>query len=109
MITQRFPFSTSFSTARQNSAVELRAGKHFRLDLDAVNSFCLGDLPARLVDFLRIASSFYVVDRLVKRRPTGGARNRSRTIGLQVRVLDAGFWNRREVCDAIHDALGFVS
>lgn len=31
MITQRFPFSTSFGTAPQNNAVKLRAGKHFRL------------------------------------------------------------------------------
>jgi hypothetical protein len=90
MITHRFPFSTSFSIAPQNSAVELRAGKHFRFDLDAVNTFCLGDLPARLVDFLRIASSLYVVDRLVKRRPTGGVRGSSRTIGLKVGVLDGG-------------------
>ena len=110
MITQRFPFSTSFSTATQSSATELRAGQHFRFDLDAVNTFCLGDLPARLVDFLRIASSFYVVDRLVKRRPTdGGARKPSRTIGLKVAVLDAGFWGQQEVRDAIHDAVEFVS
>jgi 7-cyano-7-deazaguanine synthase in queuosine biosynthesis len=109
MITQRFPFSTSFSTAPQNSAVELRAGKHFWFDLDAVNTFCLGDLPARLVDFLRIASSFYVVDRLVKRRPSGGARKPSRTIGLKVGVLDAGFWGQQEVRDAIHHAVELVS
>lgn len=109
MITQRFPFSTSFSTASQNSAIELRAGRHFRFDLDSVNTFCLGDLPARLVDFLRIASSFYVVDRLVKRRPTGGARKLSRTIGLKVELLDAGFWDQREVRDAIHETLEFVS
>jgi hypothetical protein len=109
MITQRFPFSTSFSTASKNSATELRAGRHFRFDLDSVNTFCLGDLPARLVDFLRIASSFYVVDRLVKRRPTGGVRKPSRTIGLKVGGLDAGFWSRHEVRDAIHDTLEFVS
>jgi 7-cyano-7-deazaguanine synthase in queuosine biosynthesis len=109
MITQRFPFSTSFSTGPQNSVVELRAGKHFRFDLDAVNTFCLGDLPARLVDFLRIASSFYVVDRLVKRRLTGGARKPSRTIGLKVGVLEAGFWGQQEVRDAIHDGVEFIS
>lgn len=110
MMTQRFPFSTSFLTAPRNRPTELRAGKHFRFDLDAVNTFCLGDLPARLVDFLRIASSFYVVDRLVKRRPTdGGARKRSRTIGLKVGVLDAGFWNKQEVRDAIHDTVEFIS
>src|SRR5262245_29704108 len=108
MITQRFPFSTSFSTAHQNSTTELCAGKHFRFDLDAVNTFCLEDLPGRLVDFLRIASSFYVVDRLVKRRPTDGARKRSRNIGLKVGVLDSEFWGRQEVRDEIHSTVEFV-
>ena len=74
-----------------------------------MNTFCLGDLPALLVDFLRIASSFYVVDRLVKRRPKGGARNPSRIIDLKVAVLDAGFWGKSEVRDAIHEAVEFVS
>ena len=109
MITQRFPFTTSFWSNSQNSAVELRAGKHFRFDLDAVNTFCLGDLPARLVDFLRIASSFYVVDRLVKRRAKSGVRKPPRTIGLKVEVLDAGFWGKSEVRDAIREAVEFVS
>jgi 7-cyano-7-deazaguanine synthase in queuosine biosynthesis len=109
LITQRFPFTTSFSTASQDSARKLRAGEHFRFDLEAVNNFCLGDLPARLVDFLRVTSSFYVVDRLVKRRATGGARKPSRTIGLNVAMLDAAFWGQREVRDAIHETVEFVS
>jgi hypothetical protein len=82
MITQRFPFRASFSTASKNNVVELLAGQHFRFDLDAVNSFCLGDLPAPLVDFLRIASSVYIVDRLVKRKRKAGGRKASRTSGF---------------------------
>jgi 7-cyano-7-deazaguanine synthase in queuosine biosynthesis len=109
MITQRFPFTTSFCTSAHNNPVELCAGKHFRFDLDAVNTFCLGDLPARLVDFLRIASAFYVVDRLGKRRPKGGTRKPSRTIGLRVAVLDAEFWGQSEVRDVIHETVEFVS
>jgi 7-cyano-7-deazaguanine synthase in queuosine biosynthesis len=109
MITQRFPFTTSFWTGSPSSVVELRAGKHFRFDLNAVNTFCLGDLPARLVDFLRVASSFYVVDRLVKRRPKDGARKPSRALGLKVAVLDAEFWSRSEVRDALHETVEFVS
>jgi hypothetical protein len=105
MMTQRFPFSTSFWTPPQNNAVELCAGKHFRFDLDAVNTFCLGDLPARLLDLMRIASSFYVVDRLVKRRPKAGARKPSRTIGLKLAVQDAGFWGQGVVREAIHESV----
>src|SRR5437870_3701967 len=104
MIIQRFPFSISFWSGPQPKTVDLRGGKHFRFDLDAVNTFCLEDLPARLVDLLRVASSFYVVDRLVKRRPKDGAQRPSRTIGAKVGVLDATFWNKAEVRDAIHEA-----
>jgi 7-cyano-7-deazaguanine synthase in queuosine biosynthesis len=109
MIIQRFPFGMSFWTALQNKAVELQAGKHFHFDLDAANTFCLGDLPARLVDFLRIATSFYVVDRLVKRRPKHGERKPARTMGLKVAVLDAGFWSQSEVRGAIQETVEFVS
>ena len=44
MITQRFPFSISFWSGSQPKTVDLRGGKHFRFDLDAVNTFCLEDL-----------------------------------------------------------------
>src|SRR5262245_33590898 len=109
MKTQRFPFTMSFWTNPQNNVVELHAGEHFRFDLDALSIFCLEVLPARLVDFLRIASSVDVVDRLVKRHTRGGARKASRTIGLKVEVLDAGFWKRGEVRDTIHEVVDFVS
>src|SRR5260370_21612982 len=105
MITQRFPFTTSFWSGSQSSAVELHAGKHFRFDLDAVNTFCLGDLPARLVDFLRIASSFYVVDRLVKRRPQDGARKTSRKVGLNVAVFEGEVWDMSAIRDALNRAV----
>jgi hypothetical protein len=109
VITQRFPFTTSFSASPKNDIVELRAGRHFRFDVDAVSAFCLGDLPARLVDLLRIASSFYVVDRLVKRRPKGTARTHCRAIGMGVAVLDGDFWKQGEVRDVIQEAVEFVS
>jgi len=109
MIIQRFPFSISFHSGSNAKTVDLRAGKHFRFDLDALNTFCLEDLPSRLVDLLRIASSIYVVDRLVKRRPKQGMKKPSRTVGVKVGVLDAGFWNNSELRDAIHDAVDLLS
>lgn len=109
MKTQRFPFALSYWTGDPASATTLRAGEHFRFDLDALNSFCLGDLPRHLVDLLRIASAVYVVDRLVKRRPKDGPKPPSRTIGLKVGVLDDSLWNRQDVRDCLHDALEFVT
>jgi 7-cyano-7-deazaguanine synthase in queuosine biosynthesis len=108
MRTQRFPFTTAFWSGAEGNVVELCAGKHFWFDLEAANRFCLGDLPAHLVDLLRIASSLYVVDRLVKRRRKGEGRTPSRTIGMKVEVLDTTFWCKSEVRDVIHEAAEFV-
>lgn len=109
MKTQRFPFSLSYWTGDRAETTTLRAGEHFRFDLDAVNNFCLGDLPRHLVDLLRIASAVYVVDRLVKRRPKNGLMSSSRTIGLRIGVLDDSLWNRQDVRDCVQDALEFVT
>jgi len=109
MKTQRLPFDLSYWSGDRTEVRHLRAGQHFRFDLDALNSSCLGDLPRHLVDLLRIASAVYVVDRLVKRRPKDGPKSPSRTIGLKVGVLDDDLWNRQAVRDCIHDALEFVT
>jgi len=109
MKTQRFPFALSYWTGDPVSATALRAGEHFRFDLDALNTFCLGDLPRHLVDLLRIASAVYVVDRLVKRRPKDGPKTAARTIGLKVEVLQDSLWNRRDVREALRDAVEFVT
>ncbi len=106
---QRFPFALSFWTGERAAVRHLRAGEHFRFDLDALNTFCLGDLPRQLVDLLRIASAVYVVDRLVRRSPKDGPKPPSRTIGLKVALLDDGLWNRQEVRDCVQEALDFVT
>jgi hypothetical protein len=105
MKTQRFPFALSYWTGDRAEATTLQAGKHFRFDLDAVNTCCLGNLPRHLVDLLRIASAVYVVDRLVKRSP----KHSSRTVSLKVGVLDDCLWNRQDVRDSVHEALEFVT
>jgi 7-cyano-7-deazaguanine synthase in queuosine biosynthesis len=107
--TQRFPFGLSYWTNDVALATVLKAGQHFRFDLDAVNDFCLGDLPRQLVDLLRVASAVYVVDRLVRRKPKDSPKAAARTIGVKVEVLQASLWNRQEVRDALHDALEFVT
>lgn len=109
MKTQRFPFALSFWTGDSASATTLKAGEHFRFDLDALNTFCLGDLPRQLVDLLRIASAVYVVDRLVKRRTMDGPKHAARTIGLKVEVLQDSLWNRQDVRDSLHEVVEFVT
>ena len=109
MKTQRFPFALSYWSGDRAEVRQHRPGEHFRFDLDALNNFCLGDLPRHLVDLMRIASAVYVVDRFVKRRPKDGPKPPSRTIGLKVGVLDDSLWNRQDVRDCLHDALEFVT
>lgn len=106
---QRLPFSISYWTGTDAQEVHLRAGTHFRFDLDAVNQFSLFDIPPRLVDLLRIASAIYVVDRLVKRHSSHKPRNPARTLGVKIHVLDDAFWNRRDISDTIGEAVDFVS
>ncbi|MCI0533916.1 MAG: 7-cyano-7-deazaguanine synthase [Verrucomicrobiales bacterium] len=108
-MSQRLPFSVSYWTGARESAETLRAGTHFHFDLDAVNKFCLFDLPQRLVDLLRIASAIYVVDRLVKRRSQLGRRRRARSLGIKVDVLNIAFWNCQKVRETISEAVDFVS
>jgi len=107
-MTQRFPFTIAYRSGGRDPAVNLRAGRHFRFDFDAANNSFLSDLPAVLVDLLRIASAIYVVDRLIKRR-LGNRCKPARTIDLQVEVLKAAYWNRSELRDTIREALDFVS
>src|SRR5262249_13531872 len=60
------------------------------------------------VDLLRIASSVYVVDRLVRRRLYGRMKSASRAIALTVPVFQPTFWNRKEVLESLVGALDFV-
>jgi 7-cyano-7-deazaguanine synthase in queuosine biosynthesis len=106
---QRFPFGLSFWTGEAAEIRHLRAGGQFRFDLDALNAFCLGNLPRHLVDLLRIASAVYVVDRLVKRRSKNGPKPPSRTIGLKVQEMVESIWSRQEVRDSICEVLDFLT
>jgi 7-cyano-7-deazaguanine synthase in queuosine biosynthesis len=109
MMLQRFPFSVSFWNGSRTNTTELRLGRDFRFDFESVHSFCLEELPARLVDFLRIATAIYVVDRLARRRTAQGTKRPSRTIGMQVEILAADFWCDPRVRDAVHETVEFVS
>lgn len=106
---QRLPFSVDYWTGCRDRVQRLRAGTHFQFDVDAINHFCLFDLPPRLVDFLRIASAIYVVDRLVNRRSPSGVSKPARTLGLRVEVLEEAFWNRPKVRDIIAESIDFIS
>lgn len=88
---------------------EYTAGKDFRLRHDSISHDLMLDLPPRLADLLRIASSVYFVDRIIKRRRNGGADGWSRRLSCSIEVVDAGFWSREPVSSLLREALEFVS
>src|SRR5262245_28018996 len=108
-MTQRFPFTVSYWIDGRDDVVTLRAGTHFRFDLGAVNRFCLNDLPARLVDLMRISSAIYVVDRMARRRAASGFTSPARAIGVRIQVLDDAFWRRSQVRDSIAETVEFLT
>jgi 7-cyano-7-deazaguanine synthase in queuosine biosynthesis len=71
----------------------------------------LGTIDARASDLVRIAAYVYGADQSVRR---GGPKDVygtawRRTIALSIPVVDPDFWGQRQVREALHDALNFVS
>ena len=62
------PFTVRFSQGLDGPCQELVAGKHFHLGLDPLEQLFWANLSSRLRDFLRVAMSVYVADRLGRRK-----------------------------------------
>ena len=60
------------------------AGRAFRLGRDTICHELKIDLTPRMVDLLRLASSFYFADRLVKRNRNGGDDRWARQIACSI-------------------------
>jgi len=103
------PYFVSFERANDRSPFVLTAGTHFRFDIDQFERFFQKPLPDRFLDLLRIAAATYAVDRLVRRRQRDQRRFWSRTLRLNVGVVDPAFWSRPDVCESLTDALEFLS
>lgn len=100
-------FSFTFRTARDSHPTVLAAGKHFRFDIERYSKYFLNPMPSQLIDMLRIATAIYVTDRLVRRKREG--RYWSRTLGVDISVLNPEFWSTAKVRHALIDAIQFLS
>ncbi len=85
------PFSVSFQKAGQGDPFTLVADQHFRFDIEEFERFFQKPLPSRLADLLRIASAIYVVDRLARRRQRDQLRHWSRTLAMEIGVIEPSF------------------
>ncbi|WP_437193314.1 7-cyano-7-deazaguanine synthase [Planctomicrobium sp. SH527] len=63
----------------------------------------------QLLDLVRIASSVFFADRIIKRDRRGGPQAWPRTISLSLEVANPDFWIDANVSQCLHDALHFVS
>src|SRR5206468_1833758 len=73
------------------------SGRHFRLDHRSLAEFFYSKLPPLLDDLLRVSTSAYVIDRLVKRRLRENGRAWPRRLRVSVEVLEPDFWNSNQV------------
>ena len=85
------PFTVRFSQGSDSPCQELVAGKHFHLGLDAVEQLFWTNLSPRLLDFLRVAMSVYVADRLGRRKQQSWERRWFRSLRLSVAVQEPNF------------------
>lgn len=92
-------------------SLEKRVG-NLKLELDRMRGRLVGDEPARLTDFIEIASYVFAADRMTKRGalydPGFGAEWR-RAFYLVIAVRDVSFWCGAGVKDTLAEALTFLS
>jgi hypothetical protein len=62
------PFKVHFHRVGEPYSFDLVSGKDFNLDLSMFSKLLSGSLAPAFSDFLRIAESVYVADRLLRRR-----------------------------------------
>lgn len=68
-----------------------------------------GKLTPRLVDLLRIAAAVYVTDRISRRDRLHADFGWSRSLKMQIEVLDFEFWSSQETMGSLHRCLDFLS
>jgi 7-cyano-7-deazaguanine synthase in queuosine biosynthesis len=104
----RQQFRVAISTSSDEPIIELFGGKHFHLDADAIQIQLAGILSPRMIDLLRIASAVYVTDRII-RRVRNGSVGWSRTLRLEIDVLEPAFWKSLSISELLSELLAFLT
>lgn len=86
--------------------------KTFELQTDLIRARCRTELDPLNIDLLEIAATVFAADSAVKRggatRP-GMGEDWRRTFEFTIPVRNPEFWNRREVLEALTDAVSFLT
>ena len=111
MITHSSSFSVEIRDSRWSEAKVFCSG--FGRDFKCQERALLENVPCppapRLLDLLRIASTVFFTDRIVKRDRRNGPSSWPRTISLTLEVADPNFWSDRNITQQLSEVLQFVS
>jgi hypothetical protein len=102
-------FDVRVKDNRRSEERQFVAGKHFRIDCQAITDFLRVPLSDRMIDLLRIASTAYFADRLIRRDRSRGTDGWPRDISCSIKVRDLDFWGQPEIRELVEDTVGFVS
>jgi 7-cyano-7-deazaguanine synthase in queuosine biosynthesis len=102
------PFKVNFHRFGEPHRCVLVSGKDFNLDLSMFSELLSGSLANPLTDFLRIAMSVYVADRLLRRKCKCHPGNRRREIDLNIEVFEPSCWDDG-LLEKVSESLNFVS
>ncbi len=102
------PFKISFHRVGEPHRFELLSGKDFNFDLSGLSGLLSGSLAPPFNDFLRIAVSVYVADRLLRRKRRCHPGNHRREVNLTIEVAEPDFW-KDGLLQRLSESLNFVS
>ncbi len=103
------PFDISVRLPGHPQPVKLAAGTDFRFDIHLIEHFFSKSISASMTDLLRIGMATYVADRLVRRNRRDQQRRWSRSIELEIGVLEPDRWNSSDVKESLLDCLEFLT
>lgn len=106
---RREQFDVRLADRRRSEEWSLTGGRDFRIDFQAIADELRLPISPLLRDLLRIASSVYAIDRLVKRDRLHGPESWPRHLECEIEVRAPEFWSGSPVYDLLVDALQFVS
>lgn len=105
----RFSIEVHNPDSSESKAFYAGTGLDFALSERALLE-CVPQHPSRRTfDLLRIASSMFFTDRIVKRKRRGGPASWPRRMSLSIEVNEPEFWKDQSNYDQLVDVLSFVS
>ena len=108
MMDNEYEYSVAFTRRGDRMVAEVAGKTQIRLDERGLATALFHPIPSRAGDLLRIGLAVYAADRLARRdwqNQSGG----SRTIHLEVGVVDPDFWSDGQTLASMRESLELLS